>query len=221
MRFDTRGIKSLRKINFFEFLYLVYIKKSLIYNNRIIISDIEKSLLEFIDYVNEQYLSVAIVGGGDGITGMYFSRFYNPLKICIFEASDLQIDLIRRNMNINQINDIEIIHGIVGENIFVYKFNKMGQPISLLQLSDFDYIEIDIEGSEYNLLKNLTIFPRFLSIEFHPVKVNYLEDLNLLSMSYKLIQLRDESHTIMQPTINELINHLRNSKIVHGLFTLK
>lgn len=61
---NTRGIIFPGTINHFEFVYLYRIKKSLIYINGVLKTDVEKSLLDSYDFVGKLGLKVAVIGGG-------------------------------------------------------------------------------------------------------------------------------------------------------------
>lgn len=70
-------------------------------------------------------------------------------------------------------------HSIVGEEVDVYGGSKNNvQTKSILDIMHIDILELDCEGSEYSILKELSNYemkseydlPKFLFVEFHPVK---------------------------------------------------
>lgn len=152
------------------------------------------------------------------MTAIYCSKKFSPQKLTIIEGSDLQIDKITNNLKNNVVNDVLVMHATVGDNIGIYKNKKVGNYIDINSLTDYDYIEMDIEGSEHSLLKNLQIRPEYLVVEFHPTALTNYSYLWEFESIYKIIRLTSETHNEINPSTKQIIEELEANKITHAIF---
>jgi FkbM family methyltransferase len=111
-------------------------------------------------------------GANIGLSVIYFKRLYPESKIIAFEADKNIADILTANLNNFEYNDIEIIpkavwtenttlwfksDGAVGGQI---ANNEIGTiNIEAIRLKDYlsceiDFLKIDIEGVEYEILKD-------------------------------------------------------------------
>lgn len=87
---------------------------------------------------------------------------------CI-EASKSQIEVAKKNINLNNIDGskFEIINAFAGSEVYgVYgESSKKNVDVNDFQ---FDVLELDCEGSELSILFNLNKKPRNIIVELHP-----------------------------------------------------
>lgn len=140
---------------------------------------------------------VVIVGGGWGVTAVKAAQnVENSGKLTVYEGSDKQVDRVQQTIKKNNTSDItEIVHGIVGPKISLLNKEKKATRISPEELPECDVLELDCEGAEVDILKNLAICPRVILVESHGMydapssKIEEL--LNELSYSVKSKQVAD------------------------------
>lgn len=111
---------------------------------------------------------IIVCGGGVGVTAVK-AAFLNksPSKVSVYEGSKSQLEKIEETLNINDVSDIELNHAIIGEEKNIWGSSKGAKTISPEDLPDCDILELDIEGSEIGVLKNLEINPRTIIVETH------------------------------------------------------
>jgi hypothetical protein len=134
---------------------------------------------------------VIIVGGGRGVTAVNAARKVGPSgKVTVYEGSKEHTDYVRQSAKINELEDrINVIHGIVGPMISLNGEAKEPDQISPEELPRCDLLELDCEGSEVEILQNLSIRPRDILVESHGMydaPASKLEDL-LRDLSYSVI----------------------------------
>ena len=113
---------------------------------------------------------IVILGGGFGITAVKAANFCKPGTVHVFEASKSQLDRIRRTLDINNVNNVELHQAIVGKEVDVWgsaSGSKIKDPENLPKC---DVLEMDIEGAELTVIKNLKIRPRVIIVETHGKK---------------------------------------------------
>jgi len=143
-------------------------------------------LREYLD-IND---SVLELGGCIGFLGVYANRILsNPTRHTIIEANPELIEVILKNIDLNNSkfnvlnciignpNEIEqdfvISDFILGSFIYATQGKKVKVPIRSLAdfTEEYNFIIIDIEGGEYELINNnlqhLSKFNKII-IEFHP-----------------------------------------------------
>lgn len=113
---------------------------------------------------------VTIIGGGYGITTVIASRLAGTRgKVQVFEGSAQQVSICEQVLKRNQIpNNVKVTNTIVGENIAVY--DQDGNDAQILNPQDLDacnFLEMDCEGSEIGILKDMVIRPRVILVETH------------------------------------------------------
>jgi len=112
-------------------------------------------------------------GANIGMSVVYFKRLYPNAKIKAFEADPIITQYLQNNLSKNNINDVEIINSAVWVNYDGVEFSIEGADggsiygnankikIPSIRLKDFieeeskiDMLKIDIEGAEYEVLKD-------------------------------------------------------------------
>lgn len=150
-------------------------------------------------YFSAKNLSPTIIDCGShiGLSVAYFKLLYPQAKIICFEPNKYAYNLLSENIKINNLKDVELhnkaLMGYDGEtDFFINMTNKRDVATSTIKervingtkstveaitLSHFindtvDYIKIDIEGAELEVLRELQISRKLplvkqMAIEFH------------------------------------------------------
>ncbi|QIB74230.1 hypothetical protein G3I44_07930 [Halogeometricum borinquense] len=113
--------------------------------------------------------SVTVVGGGNGISSVAAAKQAGPSgTVRVYEGSEERTEIIRNVFDINDVsNRCEISHGVVGPSISVEGNDDMAESIDPRSLAECDILELDCEGSEVTILKEMNIRPRIVIVETH------------------------------------------------------
>ncbi len=129
-------------------------------------------------------------GANIGISILYFKRIYPYSKIKAFEADPVISEILKINLQKNNINDVEVINkavwidyngvyfGVEGaDGGSIFKTNRSLIKVESIRLKDFlekeshiDLLKMDIEGAEYNVILDCNESLRkakYLFIEYH------------------------------------------------------
>ena len=112
-------------------------------------------------------------GANIGVSCLYFSKLFPNSKIVAFEADPNIVKVLNKNLSSNNIRNVEIIDKAVWINNDVIEISLEGADgatmysktnlikVPSIRLKDFikseskiDFLKIDIEGSEYEVLKD-------------------------------------------------------------------
>jgi hypothetical protein len=111
---------------------------------------------------------VLIIGGGWGVTAFYASNITQrgEGKTKVVEASSDQIESLREVCQRDGMEDVELIHGVVGNPKKIWGEKKNPKRF---YINDFDpdVIQMDIEGSECEVLKVMKPKARVVIVESH------------------------------------------------------
>lgn len=111
---------------------------------------------------------VTILGGGNGVSAVKASQLSGESgNVKVYEASKEQISCTRKTFKKNNIENVELNHGLVGSKVNAWGSTEGARKISPHELEACDVLEMDIEGSELEVLENLEIKPRILIVETH------------------------------------------------------
>lgn len=132
---------------------------------------------------------VGIIGGGMGISTVIASKKTNN-KVTVYEASAYRISRIHKTIKLNNVQDIvDVRHALVGPDVRVQ--GEMGNPemISPQNIPEFDVLEMDCEGAEIEILKNIDQKPRVIIVETHGKFGSPKESVirELINLDYKII----------------------------------
>ena len=117
--------------------------------------------------------TVVIVGGGYGVTAVRAAKKVSKQgKVIVFEGSRTHVRKTRETARLNSVGDIiEVNHRIVGPAKAVYGDDNEEniQRIQPYELPECDVLELDCEGAEIEILRNLPQKPREILVETHGV----------------------------------------------------
>ena len=112
---------------------------------------------------------VVVVGGGVGVTAVIAAKRAGPSgTVVCFEGSKQYVGHIQETAKRNEVSNIHVKHAIVSKPIAVYgKASDFGGVVSPDQLPECDVLELDCEGAEIDILRNMVIRPRVIIVETH------------------------------------------------------
>jgi hypothetical protein len=112
---------------------------------------------------------VVIVGGGLGVTCVVAALAAAETgHVKCFEGDLHGVDAVRRVARLNGVSErITAHHAVVGEAIGVYGNAVATATVHPSQLPSCDFLELDCEGAEICILRDMTIRPRAIAVETH------------------------------------------------------
>lgn len=112
---------------------------------------------------------VVIIGGGEGVSSVVAAEQAGPGgEVTTFEASREQLEIAEETLTLNCVNQrVTLQHTLVGPNI--QTIGVVGHPKDLppSEIPACDVLEMDCEGSELEILENLSVRPRTIVVEVH------------------------------------------------------
>jgi hypothetical protein len=129
-------------------------------------------LLSHDDIYKEEDIILA-VGIGSGISLIHnCKKDRGPESFIGIDGSKDQIEIAKDNARLNELDfsKFKLIEGFVGNPTNIYgSDNQITTKIIDINHMDFDILELDCEGSEIEILQNLTARPRHIVVEMHPM----------------------------------------------------
>jgi hypothetical protein len=112
---------------------------------------------------------VVVVGVGMGVTCVIAARLSGPKGTVIsFEGDGAGCEALSRVAKLNVVQDrIQNHHAIVGEAIGVYGSSFASRIVKPTELPACDVLELDCEGAEIMILREMPIAPRVIAVETH------------------------------------------------------
>ena len=112
---------------------------------------------------------VVVVGGGAGVTAAAAALAAGPDgQVDCFEGSASQVPVVRQTAGANGVaGRVRVHHAVVGPPILVYGDDAPGPALAPADLPDCDVLELDCEGAEVEILRQLAIRPRVVLVETH------------------------------------------------------
>jgi len=112
---------------------------------------------------------VVVVGGGLGVTCVVAALAAAETgHVKCFEGDLHGVDAVRRVARLNGVSErITAHYAVVGEAIGVYGNAVATTTMRPSQLPSCDILELDCEGSEIGILRDMTIQPRAIAVETH------------------------------------------------------
>jgi hypothetical protein len=113
---------------------------------------------------------VVIIGGGYGVTAVRAAQIVGDAgHVDIYEGGQEQVEVVNETTKLNGVSNLcETYHAIVGEKKVLYGDAGGADQIRPDELQDCDVLEMDCEGSELQILRDMDIRPETLIIELHP-----------------------------------------------------
>jgi len=117
----------------------------------------------------EQDDTVVIIGGGYGITTTIAAR--QTTEVITYEASNRQFERLKETLYLNKVfNNVTLHHSIVADTT-VHSNNKYGKSTANMidpsELPSCDFLQIDCEGAELEILEKMSIRPDKILVETH------------------------------------------------------
>ena len=114
---------------------------------------------------------VIIVGAGLGVTAVVAALNVGPSgTVHCFEASKQYVRFAQQTAARNKVTNISVQHAVVAKPIFVYgSGNDLGAVMPSSQLPQCNVLQLDCEGAEVEILRELIIQPRVILVETHGV----------------------------------------------------
>jgi hypothetical protein len=156
-----------------------YLLDSLVNYDDVSDDEFEGGLVTFHKEFTQSGDRVSIVGGGFAITTVTaINQSEEGGVVRVYEPSTDRINAIAKTVTANGIAQWggELSHTVVGNLSPQEELNREGlmETVPALEpsaLPECDVLELDCEGAEVNILKNLDIRPRMIFVEVHPKKL--------------------------------------------------
>ncbi|WP_342733634.1 FkbM family methyltransferase [Bradyrhizobium sp. B117] len=113
---------------------------------------------------------IVIVGVGMGVTCVVAAMKSEIGHVECFEGNSEGLEKLIRVARLNQVSDrIKAHHAVVGKAISVYgaESSLATAVIRANELPPCDFLELDCEGAEMLILREMTIQPRVIAVETH------------------------------------------------------
>jgi hypothetical protein len=112
---------------------------------------------------------VVVVGGGLGVTCVVAALAAAETgHVKCFEGDLHGVDAVRLVARLNGVSErITARHAVVGEAIGVYGDAVATATVHPSELPSCDILELDCEGAEIGILRDMTIQPRVIAVETH------------------------------------------------------
>ncbi|MBO0662454.1 FkbM family methyltransferase [Jiella sp. MQZ9-1] len=135
------------------------------------IPDYEEALVAGLRRTLRSSDRVVVVGGGWGVTATVAAQHVGRWgSVRCFEGSAEGVRRVRKTCRLNDVScQVRIEHAVVGEAHQVYGTMPTGAALAGRDLPDCDLLELDCEGAELAILRDLQIRPRTILVETHGV----------------------------------------------------
>lgn len=112
---------------------------------------------------------IVIVGAGIGITvAVALKKVGSTGSVKCIEGSSDCLGQTKQTLSLNNLTgQAQLFHAIVGEDISVYKSKDVAEVLPASDLPDCDLLELDCEGAEVKILREMTIRPKTILVETH------------------------------------------------------
>jgi hypothetical protein len=134
-------------------------------------ADYEFALINGLSRATRAGDTVIVVGGGLGVTATHAAGLAGPSgRVICFEGSPLLSQNVERTTALNGVAErVKVECAIVGAAIGVYRNRGEALPPVLPagELPACDVLELDCEGAEITILRDMRITPRVALVETH------------------------------------------------------
>lgn len=127
----------------------------------------EPAVLKASEKFVEKNDDVTVIGGGRGITAAKSYKQSQSGTLNVYEGNkSFCKKIMPKTFNLNNVK-ANIHHAIVGPGNNVYGNQENPEKVNPSKLPECDVLELDCEGSEIEILNNITIKPRVIIVESH------------------------------------------------------
>lgn len=187
------------------------------YSARYIPTIEEQGILNLHDLIYNPEHKILAVGVGSGHSLIYNCLNQRINRFTAIEASSQSLELTKLNARLNGVdtNRFNIINGYVGFNDSVY---GPRDQVSSMRINihdyDFDLLELDCEGCEYEILLNLEAKPKFIIVETHPniIYININELISTLNRKGFRLKIANTVNGI-NVNLDEVLRYFTSSNI--------
>lgn len=160
-----------------------------------------------IDYI-KKYVNagdkVVDIGGGVGVSSVWAARKAGKSgKITVYEPSSTCIERMRRTFELNKVEaEIQINHALVSEEAGKIRFEEGENAEKILpqDIPDCDVLNMDCEGAELAILKEMNITPKMILVETHSMYGSSGTDVIevLKGLDYEVLEVNGDLKDISQ-----------------------
>ena len=113
--------------------------------------------------------SVVIVGGGLGVTATVAALSTGRSgKVECFEGSKQHVRFVQKTAARNNVSNMSVHHAVIAKSTAVYgSGSDVGPLMPASQLPPCNVLELDCQGAEVEILRELVIQPRVILVETH------------------------------------------------------
>jgi hypothetical protein len=115
---------------------------------------------------------VVVIGGGYGVTAVVAALLAGPSgAVQCFEGSQEHARLTQRTAARNKVSNVRVHHAVVAKSTCVFGLGggDLGPVLPASQVPSCDVLQLDCEGAEVEILREMTIQPRVILVETHGV----------------------------------------------------
>lgn len=161
--------------------------------------DYEAAIVESLQQQVSDGDRVVVVGGGWGVSTVVAAREAgHDGAVTTYEGSAEQAGRVRETTRLSRVEDrVMVEHAVVGEAVRVYGGDAAAgaESVAPEALPDCDVLVLDCEGAELGILDALSIEPRTIIVETHPMFDAPAEACQALlaEQGYRVVAEREES----------------------------
>lgn len=113
--------------------------------------------------------TVVIVGGGFGVSSVWAAQEVGPDgQVIVYEASQERFNWASETLKLNSVgNIVDLRHALVGPEVAVKGAKNGADAIPAEELPECDVLVLDCEGSETEIIMNLSKRPHGIVVETH------------------------------------------------------
>lgn len=129
----------------------------------------ESGMISLIRSYVEQGDDVVVVGGGWGVTSVTAAKHAGKSgDIIVYEGSADKASDVQETAKINDVSEmVTVRNAVVGPLVDLRGSGGDVPQVTPSELPACDVLELDCEGSELNILRNMNIRPRLILVESH------------------------------------------------------
>lgn len=133
--------------------------------------EFESGLVAAIEEHVEEGDDAVIVGGGWGVTTVRTARRVGKTgSVTVFEGSAREAARVRETLRVNGgFDNVTVHHAIVGPAVAIRGESGDAEQVNPEELPECNVLELDCEGAETTILKEMIVRPRRIFVESHSV----------------------------------------------------